>query len=138
MFTNLQLKDWKPEGGCQHWRNQIWGRFGRWCLDVDHSEAWWSSGDHICHLYHLDIGGEKIGHVEEFQISIHDRCAEILNFSRCSRISDFHRTDVEKSEILPNLEEFQISPQCRCEEIWNSPCFWLWNQFFWQFTLFFE
>ena len=32
---------------------------------------------HICHLDHLYIGGEKIGHVEKFQISIHDRCGEI-------------------------------------------------------------
>ena len=44
---------------------------------------------HICHLDHLYIGGEKIGHVEKFQISIHDRCGEIWNFSTCRGISDF-------------------------------------------------
>ena len=32
---------------------------------------------HICHLDDLYIGGEKIGHVEKFQISIHNRCGEI-------------------------------------------------------------
>ena len=32
---------------------------------------------HICHLDHLYIGGEKIGHVEKFQMSIHDECGEI-------------------------------------------------------------
>ena len=29
----------------------------------------------------------------------------------------FHTTDMEKSEILPNLEEFQNSTHDRCEEI---------------------
>ena len=52
------------------------------------------------------IGGEKNWScVEEFQI--------------------FHTTDVEKSEILPNLEEFQNSTHDRCEDILNLPCFWL-------------
>ena len=45
------------------------------------------STPHICHLDHLFIGGEKIGHVEKFQISIHDRCGEIWNFSTCRGIS---------------------------------------------------
>ena len=31
----------------------------------------------ICHLDHLYIGGENIGHVERFLISTHDRCGEI-------------------------------------------------------------
>ena len=45
------------------------------------------------------IGGEKIGYVEKFQISIHDRCVEEFQI--------FHTTDVDKSEILQNLKEFQ-------------------------------
>ena len=36
-----------------------------------------SSIPHICHLDHQYIGGEKIGHVEKFQISMYDRCGEI-------------------------------------------------------------
>ena len=45
---------------------------------------------HICHLDHLYIGGEKIGHVEKFQISIHNRCGEIRNFARFGGISKFN------------------------------------------------
>ena len=52
---------------------------------------------HICHLDHLYIGGEKIGHVEKFQISI--------------------PKDVEKSGILPDLKEFQNSTHEECKEI---------------------
>ena len=44
----------------------------------------------ICHLNHLYIGGEKIGHVEKFQISIHNRCGEIRNFARFGGISKFY------------------------------------------------
>ena len=52
---------------------------------------------HICHLNHLYIGGEKIGHVKNFRFQ--------------------YTTDVEKSEILPDLEEFQNSTHDKCEEI---------------------
>ena len=45
---------------------------------------------HVCHLDHLYIGGEKIGHVEKFQISIHNRCGEIRNFARFGGISKFY------------------------------------------------
>ena len=45
---------------------------------------------HICHLDHLYIGGEKIGHVEKFQILIHNRCGEIRNFARFGGISKFY------------------------------------------------
>ena len=31
----------------------------------------------ICHLDHLHVGGEEICHVENFQISIHDKWGEI-------------------------------------------------------------
>ena len=82
---------------------------------------------HICHLDHLYIGGEKIGHVEKFQISTHDRCGEIWNFSMWRVISDFSHNRCW--EILPNLGEFHNSPHARCEEIWNLPCFGLWNLF---------
>ena len=36
---------------------------------------------HICHLDHLYIGGEKSVMWRKFQISIHDRCGEMSNFS---------------------------------------------------------
>ena len=62
---------------------------------------------HICHLYHLYIGGEKISHVENFQISIHGRCGESPHVEE---FQIFHTTDVEKYEVLPNLEAIQISP----------------------------
>ena len=65
----------------------------------------------ICHLDHLHVGGEKICHVEKFQISIHEISPHEEEFQF------FHTTDVEKCEILPNLEKFHISPQDRCEEI---------------------
>ena len=62
---------------------------------------------HICHLNHLYIGGEKSvmwrnfrfqymtdvdkseipPHVEEFQISVHDRCGEIWSFAKFGGIS---------------------------------------------------
>ena len=45
---------------------------------------------HICHLDHLYTGGEKNGHVEKFQISIHDRCGEIRNFAKYGGISKFY------------------------------------------------
>ena len=66
---------------------------------------------HICHLDHLHVGGEKICHVEKFQISIHEISPHEEEFQF------YHTTDVEKCEILPNLEKFHISPQDRCEEI---------------------
>ena len=31
----------------------------------------------ICHGLTDDVRGEKIGHVENFQISVHDRCGEL-------------------------------------------------------------
>ena len=65
----------------------------------------------ICHLDQLHVGGEKICHVEKFQISIHEISPHEEEFQF------FHTTDVEKCEILPNLEKFHISPQDRCEEI---------------------
>ena len=65
----------------------------------------------ICHLDHLHVGGEKICHVEKFQISIHEISPHEEEFQF------YHTTDVEKCEILPNLEKFHISPQDRCEEI---------------------
>ena len=34
---------------------------------------------HICHGHHGQCPWRKIGHVEKFQISTHDRCEEILN-----------------------------------------------------------
>ena len=48
----------------------------------------------------------KNDHMEKFQISIHVEVFQI-----------FHTTDVEKSEILPNLEEFQNSSNDQWEEI---------------------
>ena len=45
--------------------------------------------------------GEKICHVEKFQISIHDICGEILNLTT---LGLFHMTNVEKSEISPHVE----------------------------------
>ena len=36
-----------------------------------------SSIPDICHGSHGYIRGEKICHVEKFQISVHDRCGEI-------------------------------------------------------------
>ena len=65
----------------------------------------------ICHLDHLHVGGEKICHVEKFQISIHEISPHEEEFQF------YHTTDVEKCEILPNLEKFHISPQDRCKEI---------------------
>ena len=62
----------------------------------------------------------KIGHVEKFQISIHDRCGEMWNFSTCRGFSNF---------LHNKLEEFYISPCDRCEESWNLTCFVLQNQF---------
>ena len=50
---------------------------------------------HICHLHHLYIGGEKIGHVEKFQISIHNRCGEI-------RLYDIHHTDIHHTRHPPH------------------------------------
>ena len=52
---------------------------------------------HICHLDHLYIGGEKLVMWRNFRFQ--------------------YTTDVEKSEILPDLEEFQNSTHDRCEEI---------------------
>ena len=43
-----------------------------------------------CHLDHLYRGGRKIGHVEKFQISMHNRCGEIRNFARFGGISKFY------------------------------------------------
>ena len=51
---------------------------------------------HICHLNHLYIGGEKLVMWRNFTFQ--------------------YTTDVEKSEILPDLEEFQNSTHDRCEE----------------------
>ena len=60
----------------------------------------------------LYIGGEQIGHVEKFQISMIDvEKSEISRHSEEFQI--FYTTDVEKSEMLPNFEEFQISPHDR-------------------------
>ena len=79
----------------------------------------------ICHGSHGYIRGEKICHVEKFQISMHDRCGEFWNFSTCGVISHLSTwqmwrnlnflhmwsnfrfllmTDVEKSEISPHVE----------------------------------
>ena len=44
---------------------------------------------HICHLDHLHVGGEKSVMWRKFQISIHDKCGEIWNFSTCRGISAF-------------------------------------------------
>ena len=44
---------------------------------------------HICHIYHIWDMWRKICHVEKFQISMHDRCGEIWNFSTCGVISNF-------------------------------------------------
>ena len=58
----------------------------------------------ICHGSHGYIRGEKICHVEKFQISMHDRCGEILHFSTCEEFSQFLPSiDVEKSQISPHL-----------------------------------
>ena len=55
---------------------------------------------HICHGHHGRCPWRKICHVEKFQISIHDRCGEIWNFTTCGVI----------------LHD-------KCEEIWNfSTC----------------
>ena len=65
----------------------------------------------IRHLDQLHVGGEKICHVEKFQISIHEISPHEEEFQF------YHTTDVEKCKILQNLEKFHISPQDRCEEI---------------------
>ena len=44
----------------------------------------------ICHLDHLHVGGEKICHVEKFQISIHEISPHEEEFQF------YHTTDVEK------------------------------------------
>ena len=59
-----------------------------WILGI--KDTWTQTIPHICHLDHLYIGGEKIGHVEKFQISIHNRCGEIRNFARFGGISKFY------------------------------------------------
>ena len=65
----------------------------------------------------------KIGHVEKLQISIHDRCGEIWNFSTCRSISDFPHNRCGEMWNLPNLEEYHISPHSRCEECESYPVF---------------
>ena len=60
---------------------------------------------HICHLDHLYIGGEKIGHVKKFQISIHDRCGEIWNFSTWRGISVFLHNRCGKMWIFAKFGE---------------------------------
>ena len=51
----------------------------------------------------FEIGGENIGNVEKFQISIHDRCGGV---HMLTNFRFLHMTDVEKSEILSNLKKF--------------------------------
>ena len=69
------------------------------------------------------ISGEKICHMEKFQLSMHDDCGEIRNISMCGVISDFstqqmwqnmkflhiwHVFDVKMSTRMQNLCYFVI------------------------------
>ena len=79
-----------------------------------------SSGDlgipHICHKVHMWDMWRKICHVEKFQISIHDKCGEIWNFSKSVmwKHSRFlHMTNVEKIiNICHLLHHYQINNVC--------------------------
>ena len=92
---------------------------------------------HICHLDHLYIGGEKIGHVEKFQISIHDRCGEIWNFSTCRGISDFSHN---RCGEIRNFAKFGGISKFYTWQMWRNLKFTLFlvvKSVLWQFTLFF-
>ena len=96
-----------------------------------------SSIPHICHLDHQYIGGEKIGHVEKFQISIHDRCGEIWNFSTCRGISNFSHNRC--GEIIIFAKFGGIS-KFYTWQMWRNLKFTLFlvvKSVLWQFTLFF-
>ena len=85
----------------------------KWLLEIPTFRMYEEVGSipHICHLDHLQVGGEEICHVEKFQISIYGISPHEEEFQF------FHTTDVEKCEFLPNLVKFHISQQDRCEEI---------------------
>ena len=65
--------------------------------------------------------GEKICHVEKFQISSHLPCGEIWNCSTSimwRKLRFLHMTDVENRSCLHlmDVEQFHISPYDRCGE----------------------
>ena len=64
---------------------------------------------HICHLYHLYIGGEKSVMCRNFRFQYMTDVEKSEISPRVEEFQIFKTTDVEKSEILPNLEELRNS-----------------------------